>query len=167
MIQQIIKLLNLVSEIQIIPACSEKKLPQKPYATYTIISKKTKDFFGANRREYNAKNNSYREKRRYRETALIQFDVYEDSISGEFLKAQKLFELIVFILRKEWRNVDVGIVEFSEIKNLREEIQNKYERRASFDVTFEYMNLTEERKVEIAEIIELIANKEKIIIKEK
>ena len=86
---------------------------------------------------------------------------------GEFLKAQKLLELIIFILRKEWRNIDVGIVEFSEIKNLREEIQNKYERRASFDVTFEYMNLTEERKIEIAEVIELIANKEKIIIEEE
>lgn len=167
MIEQIIELLNSISDINIIPAYSEKNLPEKPYATYCVISKKAKDFFGYSERKYNSSDNSNREKRRYRETAVIQFDVYEDSISGEFLKAQKLFELIVFILRKEWKNVDVGIVEFSEIKNLREEIQNKYERRASFDVTFEYMNLTEERKVEIAEIIELIANKEKIIIKEK
>ena len=29
------------------------------------------------------------------------------------------------------------------------------------------MNLTEERKIEIAEVIELIANKEKIIIEEE
>ena len=167
MIEQIIKLLNSMSVINIIPVYSEKKPPKKPYATYCVISKKTKDFFGYSERKYNSSDNSNIEKRRYRETAVIQFDVYEDSISGEFIKTQKLLELIIFILRKEWRNIDVGIVEFSEIKNLREEIQNKYERRASFDVTFEYMNLTEERKIEIAEVIELIANKEKIIIEEE
>ena len=160
MIEQIIKLLNSISVINIIPAYSEKKPPKKPYATYCVISKKTKDFFGYSERKYNSSDKSNIEKRRYRETAVIQFDVYEDSISGEFLKAQRLFELIIFILRKEWRNIDAGIVEFSEIKN-------KYERRASFDVTFEYLNLTEERKVEIAEVIELIANKEKIIIEEE
>ena len=133
MIEQIIKLLNSMSVINIIPAYSEKKPPKKPYATYCVISKKAKDFFAYSERKYNSSDNSNREKRRYRETVVIQFDVYEDSISGEFLKAQKLLELIIFILRKEWRNIDVGIVEFSEIKNLREEIQNKYERRASFD----------------------------------
>lgn len=167
MIGQIMSLLNSLSEIQIIPAYSEKKLPSKPFATYCVLSKETKDFFGHSERKYNAEDNSNREKRRYRETTVVQFDVYEESLSGEFLKAQRLFELIIFILRKTWGEIDVGIVKFSEIRNLREEIQNKYERRASFDVTFEYMNLTEERRIEIAEVIELIANKEKIVIEEE
>ena len=44
MIEQIIKLLNSMSVINIIPAYSEKKPPKKPYATYCVISKKAKDF---------------------------------------------------------------------------------------------------------------------------
>ena len=96
MIEQIIKLLNSMSVINIIPAYSEKKPPEKPYATYCVISKKAKDFFAYSERKYNSSDNSNREKRRYRETVVIQFDVYEDSISGEFLKAQRLFELIIF-----------------------------------------------------------------------
>ena len=167
MIEQIIKLLNSMSVINIIPAYSEKKPPKKPYATYCVISKETKDFFGSSEREYNAEDNSNLEKRRYREIATIQFDMYENSLAGNFLKAQRLFELIIFNLRKEWGYIDVGIVKFSKITNLREEIQNKYERRASFDVTFEYINLTEERKIEIAETIELIANNHKVVIKEE
>ena len=93
--------------------------------------------------------------------------MYENSLAGNFLKAQRLFELIIFNLRKEWGYIDVGIVKFSKIINLREEIQNKYERRASFDVTFEYMNLTEERRIELVEIVELILNNHKIVIKEE
>lgn len=164
MIEQIIRLLNSISSIQIIPAYSEKKPPEKPYATYCVISKKIKDFYGASEKRYSENNNNYKEKRRYRETATIQFDVYEKSLSGHFLKAQRLFEMVIFILRKEWKYIDVGIVNFSNIKVLRQEIQSDYEIRASFDITFEYMNLTEERKVEIAETVELIANKQKTII---
>ncbi len=164
MIEQIIRLLNSISSIQIIPAYSEKKPPEKPYATYCVISKEAKDFYGASERKYLEEDNSYKDKRRYREKATIQFDVYEDDISGNFFKAQRLFEMVIFILRKEWKYIDVGIVNFSNIKVLRQEIQSDYEIRASFDITFEYMNLTEERKVEIAETVELIANKQKTII---
>lgn len=164
MIEQIIKLLNSISEIQIISAYSEEELPRKPYATYTVISKKAKDFFGATEKKYDVSTNSYKEVGRYREVAKIQFDVYANK---NFEKAQRLFELILFILRKEWRYIDTGIVSFSEIKNLREEIKNKYEYRTSFDVDFEYMNLTKERETLIAETIELIANDIKTTIKEE
>lgn len=160
MIRAIIKLLNKVSAIQIIPAHSAKEVPAKPYATYLLISKDTKDFYGATNKIYDKKANEYVETRRYREVSTIQFDIYEDNIYGEFEKAQRLFELIIFNLRKKWSYLDVGIVSFSKIRNLREEIQNEFERRASFDVSFEYMNLTKERRVEIAEVIELIANDE-------
>lgn len=166
MIKEIIKFINLNSEIKLIPAYSGENLPQKPYATYLLISKNVKDFYGRTNKIYDKKNSEYIETRKYREVSTIQFDVYENNIYGEFEKAQKLFEIIIFNLRKKWGYLDVGIVSFSNLKNLREEIQNKYERRCSFDVSFEYMNLTDERRVEIAKMVDILVNEERKLIKE-
>lgn len=159
MIVKLIELFNEVSQIQIIPAYTEFSPPEKPYATYQIISKTSKDFGRAT--HFNKKNSS--ETVTYREECKIQFDIYEKR-EDNFKHCQKLLELIVFILRKEYSFLKVGIKNYSEIKFLQEEIQNKYEYRGTFDITFEYMNITDERKVEFAETVEYLANEYKGVI---
>lgn len=166
MIKEIIRVLNSESDIQLIPGYSDKNIPNKPYGTYVLINKKINDFSGATNKRFDKKTNEYIETRRYRIVATLQFDIYEDSLSGEFEKAQKLFEIIIFNLRKKWGYIDVGIVGFSDIKFLRQKIQNKYEKRCSFDVSFEYMNLTDERKIEIAKMVDILVNEERKLIKE-
>jgi len=67
----------------------------------------------------------------------------------------------LFKLRYEWNRIGVGIVKHSEIKNLNEIINSKYEYRSSFDIVFEYIKSTKEREVTIVNEIELIANEQK------
>lgn len=161
MIKKIIDLLNKVSAIQIIPSYTEHAPPLKPYATYTIINIKTADFFGATGSEYIKNEDKYLEKTEYRSEAKIQFDVYAEEQADVVEKTTELKELILFILRYEFGRINTGIVRFTDIKMLREEISSKYEYRGSFDVTFEYMKLTAEKEVLIVKEIELIANEQK------
>lgn len=165
MIKKIIELLNKVSAIQIISSYTEHAPPPKPYATYTIINIKTADFFGATESEYIKNEDKYLEKTEYRSEAKIQFDVYAEEQGDVVEKTTELKELILFILRYEFNRINAGIVRFSDIKMLREEISSKYEYRGSFDVTFEYMKLTAEKEVLIAREIELIANEQRARIK--
>lgn len=55
----------------------------------------------------------------------------------------------------------------SNVSTLREIIQDKYEYRAMFQITFEYMRVTKEREVFLAKEIELIANEQKEKIRRK
>ncbi|MDD7410001.1 phage neck terminator protein [Fusobacterium gastrosuis] len=165
MIKKIIELLNKVSAIQIISSYTEHTPPAKPYATYTVINVKTPDFFGATESEYIKNDDKYLEKAEYRSEAKIQFDVYTEEQENVVEKTTELKELILFILRYEFSRINAGIVKFTDIKMLREDISNKYEYRGSFDVTFEYMKLTAEKEVLIAREIELIANEQKKRIK--
>ena len=159
MIVKLIELFNEVSQIQIIPAYTEFSPPEKPYATYQIISKTSKDFGRAT--HFNKENSS--ETATYREECTVQFDVYEKR-EDNFKYCRKLLELIIFILRKEYSFLKVGVKNYSKIEFLQEEIQNKYEYRGMFEVTFEYMNITDERKVEFAETIEYLVNEYKGVI---
>ena len=159
MIVKLIELFNKVSQIQIIPAYTEFSPPEKPYATYQISSKNSKDFGRAP--HFNKENSS--ETATYREECTIQFDVYEKR-EDNFKYCRKLLELIIFILRKEYSFLKVGVKNYSKIEFLQEEIQNKYEYRGMFEVTFEYMNTTDERKVEFAETIEYLVNEYKGVI---
>lgn len=167
MIKKIIELLNKVSSIQIISAYTEHIPPQKPYAIYTVINIKTPDFFGATESEYIENEDKYLEKSEYRTEARIQFDIYAEEQERTLEKATELKELILFILRYEFSRISAGVVRFTDIKMLREDISNKYEYRASFDITFEYMKLTAEKEVLIAREIELIVNEQKERIRRK
>lgn len=159
MIVKLIELFNEVSQIQIIPAYTEFSTPEKPYATYQIISNASKDFGRAT--HFNKENSS--ETATYREECTVQFDVYEKR-EDNFKYCRKLLELIIFILRKEYSFLKVGVKNYSKIEFLQEEIQNKYEYRGMFEVTFEYMNTTDERKVEFAETIEYLLNEYKGVV---
>ena len=159
MIVKLIELFNEVSQIQIIPAYTEFSPPEKPYATYQIISNASKDVGRAT--HFNKENSS--ETATYREECTVQFDVYEKR-EDNFKYCRKLLELIIFILRKEYSFLKVGVKNYSKIEFLQEEIQNKYEYRGMFEVTFEYMNTTDERKVEFAETIEYLVNEYKGVI---
>ena len=159
MIVKLIELSNEVSQVQIIPAYTEFSPPEKPYATYQIISNASKDFGRAT--HFNKENSS--ETATYREECTVQFDVYEKR-EDNFKYCRKLLELIIFILRKEYSFLKVGVKNYSKIEFLQEEIQNKYEYRGMFEVTFEYMNTTDERKVEFAETIEYLVNEYKGVI---
>ena len=59
MINRIIELLNKIGDIQIIPAYSEHKPPEKPYSTYSIISLNSADFFGEHESKYIEKENMF------------------------------------------------------------------------------------------------------------
>ena len=159
MINRIIELLNKIGDIQIIPAYSEHKPPEKPYSTYSIISLNSADFFGEHESKYIEKENIYIETAEYRMLGRIQFDIYCNSQDETIEKATNLREIILFKLRYEWSRIGVGIVKHSEIKNLNEIINSKYEYRSSFDIVFEYIKSTKEREVSIVNEIELIANK--------
>lgn len=159
MIVKLIELFNEVSQVQIIPVYTEFSPPEKPYATYQIISNASKDFGRAT--HFNKENSS--ETATYREECTVQFDVYEKR-EDNFKYCRKLLELIIFILRKEYSFLKVGVKNYSKIEFLQEEIQNKYEYRGMFEVTFEYMNTTDERKVEFAETIEYLVNEYKGVI---
>lgn len=159
MIVKLIELFNEISQVQIIPAYTEFSPPEKPYATYQIISNASKDFGRAT--HFNKENSS--ETATYREECTVQFDVYEKR-EDNFKYCRKLLELIIFILRKEYSFLKVGVKNYSKIEFLQEEIQNKYEYRGMFEVTFEYMNTTDERKVEFAETIEYLVNEYKGVI---
>ena len=159
MINRIIDLLNKIGDFQIIPAYSEHKPPEKPYSTYSIISLNSKDFFGEHESKYVEKENIYLETTQYRMLGRVQFDIYCNSQDETIEKATNLREIILFKLRYEWSRIGVGIVKHSEIKNLNEIINSKYEYRSSFDIVFEYIKSTKEREVSIVNKIELIANK--------
>lgn len=161
MINRIIELLNKIGDIQIIPAYSEHKPPEKPYSTYSIISLNSADFFGEHESKYIEKENIYIETAEYRMLGRIQFDIYCNSQDETIEKATNLREIILFKLRYEWSRIGVGIVKHSEIKNLNEIINSKYEYRSSFDIVFEYIKSTKEREVTIVNEIELIANEQK------
>lgn len=160
MIEKLIEFFNQVSKIQIIPAYTEITPPKKPYATYQIISKSSKDFGKAT--HFNKEKGT--ETVTYREECRVQFDVYE-SLEENFINSSKLLEMIIFLLRKEYTFLKIGVKNHTQIKVLREEIQDKYEYRGSFDVVFEYMNTTDERKIEFAETIEYLLNEYKGVIK--
>ena len=161
MISKIIDLLNKMGDFQIIPAYSEYKPPEKPYSTYSIISLNSKDFFGEDESKYVEKENIYLETTQYRMLGRVQFDIYCNSQDETIKKATNLRETILFKLRYEWNRIGVGIVKHSEIKNLNEIINSKYEYRSSFDIVFEYIKSTKEREVTIVNEIELIANEQK------
>lgn len=161
MINRIIDLLNKIGDFQIIPAYSEHKPPEKPYSTYSIISLNSKDFFGEHENKYVEKENMYLETTQYRMLGRVQFDIYCNSQDETIEKAANLRETILFKLRYEWNRIGVGIVKHSEIKNLNEIINSKYEYRSSFDIVFEYIKSTKEREVTIVTEIELIANEQK------
>lgn len=154
-------LLNRTSDFQIIPAYTEHKPPTMPYATYYVNSLKNVDIFGAAEEEYVKKEHKYLEKALYRIEAKVQFDVYASNEKETILKAMELRENILFRLRFKWGRINVGIARHADITTMREEIQGKYEYRAMFHITFEYMRLTKEREVLIAREVDLIAEEEK------
>lgn len=156
MIENIMELLNKISNFQIIPAHTIEELPRKVYGTYSIVTLDSKDYFGSGIEE-KAEDDTVIEKKKYREIATVQFDIYAATESEAIRKARELQQLILYKLRYEWSRIKVGIAGFSLIKNLNELIHEKYEYRNSFDVKFEYLVETE-RKVELAKTIELIAN---------
>jgi len=158
MIPKIMDLINKTNSFQIIPAYTDKKTPEKPYGSYVIISTSTKNL-GPTYSKYDDIKDVHIEKSRYRETVQVQFDIYSDGEIEALNKGRELRNLIIFQLRHQWGRIDTGIVLFTSIENKREEIKGKYEYRTTFDVTFEYMTLSEEREVEIAREIDLIVKK--------
>ena len=82
-------------------------------------------------------------------TTRVQFDVFGENQEKTLEQAIDLRELILFKLRYEFGIVKVGIVKNSEIKILNEVINAKYEYRASFDITFEFIKMTDERIIEL------------------
>lgn len=161
MVKSIIELFNKTGDIQIIPAHTEHKPPAKPYATYTVIGAKTPDMFGATETIYDDKQNKYIEKTEYRAETRVQFDVYVKNQDEVLEKTTKLKEFILFIARNDLKRINVGIVKNTDTKMLKEDINSQIEYRGCFDIVFEYMNITDERKVEVAEAIELIVKEKK------
>nr|DAJ31719.1 MAG TPA: hypothetical protein [Caudoviricetes sp.] len=149
MIKLIMELLNFKSKIQIIPAFTNKEPPSKPYATYQILNINSADFFGYTERKYLESDKKYKEQTEYRMTTRVQFDVFGENQEKTLEQAIDLRELILFKLRYEFGIVKVGIVKNSEIKILNEVINAKYEYRASFDITFEFIKMTDERIIEL------------------
>ena len=145
MINLIIELLNKMSNIQIIPAFTDKKPPKKSYATYQILNINSADFRGYTETEY-------------RIMARLQFDVYSETQEEALENSIELRELILFNARREIGRIDAGVVKSSEIKSLNELINAKYEYRCSFDIVFEYMKITKERELELIKEIELLVN---------
>lgn len=158
MINLIIELLNKISNIQIIPAFTDKKPPKKPYATYQVLNINSADFRGYTEREYIKKDEKYLETTEYRIMARLQFDVYSEKQEEALEDATILRELILFNARREIGRIEAGIVKSSEIKLLNEIINAKYEYRCSFDIVFEYMKVTKERELELIKEIELLVN---------
>ena len=149
MIKLIMELLNFKSKIQIIPAFTNKEPPSKTYATYQILNINSADFFGYTERKYLESDKKYKEQTEYRMTTRVQFDVFGENQEKTLEQAIDLRELILFKLRYEFGIVKVGIVKNSEIKILNEVINAKYEYRASFDITFEFIKMTDERIIEL------------------
>lgn len=158
MINLIIELLNKMSNIQIIPAFTDKKPPKKPYATYQVLNINSADFRGYTEREYIKKDEKYLETTEYRIMARIQFDVYSETQEDTLENATTLRELILFNARREIGRIEAGIAKSGEIKSLNELINAKYEYRCSFDIVFEYMKITKEREIELIKEIELLVN---------
>ncbi|QYR65698.1 hypothetical protein JY403_10560 [Fusobacterium animalis] len=158
MINLIIELLNKMSNIQIIPAFTDKKSPKKSYATYQILNINSADFRGYTEREYIKKDEKYLETTEYRIMARLQFDVYSETQEEALENSIELRELILFNARREIGRIDAGVVKSSEIKSLNELINAKYEYRCSFDIVFEYMKITKERELELIKEIELLVN---------
>ena len=157
MIKLIIELLNKMSNIQIIPAFTDKKSPKKPYATYQVLNINSADFRGYTERELK-KDEKYLETTEYRVMARLQFDVYSETQEEALENSTELRELILFNARREIGRIDAGVVKSSEIKSLNELINAKYEYRCSFDIVFEYMKITKERELELIKEIELLVN---------
>ena len=158
MINLIIELLNKMSNIQIIPAFTDKKPPKKPYATYQVLNINSADFRGYTEREYIKKDEKYLETTEYRIMARIQFDVYSETQEDTLENATTLRELILFNARREIGRIEAGIAKSGEIKSLNELINAKYEYRCSIDIVFEYMKITKEREIELIKEIELLVN---------
>lgn len=82
MIAKVIELLNKINPFQIIPAYTDKKVPEKPYATYYVTQAQSHDFFGATGEQ--KEKESYMEKAEYRTEAKVQFDIYADTEEKAF-----------------------------------------------------------------------------------
>lgn len=151
MIKLIMRYINSLSTIQIIPAYTESSPPIKPFATYYPISISSADFFGATDIR---KEETWEERAQYRVITKLQFDVYATSYIEAIEKAKELKELILFGIRNKLSQYNFGIVSHGLIKNLTEKINEKYDFRASFDIDFEYLTMTEARRTETVKIIE-------------
>lgn len=158
MIKIIIELLNKMSNIQIIPAFTDKKPPKKPYVTYQVLNINSADFRGYTEREYIKKDEKYLETTEYRIIVRLQFDVYSETQEEALENATELRELILFNGRREIGRIEAGVVKSSEIKSLNELINSEYEYRCTFDIVFEYMKVTKERELELIKEIELLVN---------
>lgn len=158
MIKIIIELLNKMSNIQIIPAFTTTKPPEKPYTTYQVLNINSADFRGYTEREYIKKDEKYLETTEYRIMTRLQFDVYSETQEETLENAIELRELILFNARREINRLDAGVVKSSEIKSLNELINSEYEYRCTFDIVFEYMKVTKERELELIKEIELLVN---------
>lgn len=158
MIKIIIELLNKMSNIQIIPAFTDKKPPKKPYVTYQVLNINSADFRGYTEREYIKKDEKYLETTEYRIIVRLQFDVYSETQEETLENATELRELILFNGRREIGRIEAGVVKSSEIKSLNELINSEYEYRCTFDIVFEYMKVTKERELELIKEIELLVN---------
>lgn len=167
MIASIIDLLNQINSFQVIPAYTEKKVPEKPYGTFYITDIGSHDFFGAIEENKKEGETEYTETTEYRMETKVQFDIYADTQEEVLEKAMELRELILFRLRYEWGRIRVGIAKHSNVNSFREIIQGKYEHRAMFQIIFESMRMTKEREVWLAKEIELIANEQTEKIKKK
>lgn len=167
MIDSIIDLLNQINSFQVIPAYTDKKVPEKPYGTFYIADISSHDFFGAIEETRKEGETKYTETTEYRMETKVQFDIYADTQEEVLEKAMELRELILFRLRYEWGRIRVGIAKHSNVSSLREVIQAKYEYRAMFHIVFETMRMTKEREIWLAKEIELIANEQIEKIKKK
>lgn len=165
MIANIINLLNQINSFQVIPAYTDKKVPEKPYGTFYIADISSHDFFGAIEEKKKEGETEYAEITEYRMETKVQFDIYADTQEEVLKKATELKEIILFHLRYEWGRIRSGIAKFSDVSTMRELIQGKYEYRAMFQITFEYMKMTKEREAFLVKEIELIVNEQKEKIK--
>lgn len=166
MLDIILGLINVRKDkpIQIIHGYSNKPQSKKPYACAYLINHNAPDEYMWTTEDKTLE--SITEHMEYWGEFLIQFDILGNSDKEAYSKAVALREFITYQMRyQDWSQNNIGIINSDySIKCLNEKVDTgEYIYKYSFDITFE-SKMTMDRVTEIAKIIELTLNDEKITI---
>lgn len=160
-IEMILQILN--SEIEkpfdCILAYQNGVSPQKPYATLYELEPILDDVYRGTYAEEKTSSKYYGE-------YPVQFDIFSKDIKASRENSKDYWEYIMFKLRDILGTYGIGVTAHTGPNPNYEFIQGQYEYRRTFRVTFEF-NSDVDRITELAERIELTANKRKVNIEIK
>jgi len=137
--------------INIIRADQAGNVPQKPYATYKLIAHRK----GIGREDiyYQDQPNALVETRKEERNATISFNCYGITHDNAYEIAEKLRKWFVYGGSFYLEEIDVVVVEVSDVQNRTTFLVDSYDEKYGFDVIIRYLDI-DKREVDYFDTVE-------------